>query len=67
MTTVHAEYQIFILNFAELLFFKTVVEIKLFNKLPHTIKRLEKIQEFKRRLKYILLQYFFTQWMNVSL
>jgi hypothetical protein len=35
------------------------VGIKLFNKLPETIKRLEKIQEFKRRLKYYLLQHIF--------
>jgi hypothetical protein len=35
------------------------VAIKLFNKLPDTIKRLEKIQEFKRRLKYFLLQQIF--------
>jgi hypothetical protein len=35
------------------------VVIKLFNKLSDTIKRLEKIQEFKRRLKYFLLQHIF--------
>jgi hypothetical protein len=35
------------------------VGIKLFNKLPDTIKRLEKVQEFKRRLKYFLLQHIF--------
>jgi hypothetical protein len=35
------------------------VGIKLFNKLPDTIKKLEKIQEFKRRLKYFLLQHIF--------
>jgi hypothetical protein len=33
------------------------VGIKLYNKLPNTIKRLEKIQEFKRRLKHFLLQH----------
>jgi hypothetical protein len=33
------------------------VGIKLFNKLPDTIKRLEKMQEFKRRMKYFLLQH----------
>jgi len=33
--------------------------IKLYNKLPNTIKRLGKIQEFKRRLKYFLLQHIF--------
>ena len=32
------------------------VGIKLYNKLRNTIKRLDKIQEFKRRLKYFLLQ-----------
>jgi hypothetical protein len=32
---------------------------KLFNKLPETIKTLEKIQEFKGRLKYFLLQHIF--------
>jgi hypothetical protein len=36
-----------------------IVGSKLFNKLPDTIKRLEKIQEFKRRLKYFLLQHIF--------
>jgi hypothetical protein len=35
------------------------VGIKLYNKLPNTIKRLDKIQEFKRRLKYFLLQHTF--------
>jgi hypothetical protein len=35
------------------------VGIKLYNKLPNTIKRLEKIQEFKRKLKYFLLQHTF--------
>jgi hypothetical protein len=35
------------------------VGIKLYNKLPNKIKRLEKIQEFKRRLKYFLLQHIF--------
>jgi hypothetical protein len=31
----------------------------LYNKLPNIIKRLAKIQEFKRRLKYFLLQHIF--------
>ena len=35
------------------------VGIKLYNKLPNTINRLEKIQEFKRILKYFLLQHIF--------
>jgi hypothetical protein len=35
------------------------VGIKLYNKLPNTLKRLDKIQEFKRRLKYFLLQHIF--------
>jgi hypothetical protein len=35
------------------------ISIKLYNKLPNTIKRLHKIQEFKRRLKYFLLQHIF--------
>ena len=35
------------------------VGIKLYNKLPNTIKRLEKIQEFKGSLKYFLLQHIF--------
>jgi hypothetical protein len=35
------------------------VGIKLYNKLPNKIKRLEKIQEFNRRLKYFLLQHIF--------
>jgi hypothetical protein len=33
------------------------VGIKLYNKLPNIIKRLDKVQEFKRRLKYFLLQH----------
>ena len=39
--------------------------IKLYNKLPNTIERLDKMQEFKRRLKYFLMQHTSTQWMNV--
>jgi hypothetical protein len=35
------------------------VGIKLFNKLPDTIKGLEKIQELKIKLKYFLLQHIF--------
>jgi uncharacterized membrane protein YukC len=35
------------------------VGIKLYNKLPNTIKRLEKIQEFKKRVNYFLLQHIF--------
>ena len=35
------------------------VGIKLYNKLPNTIKRSDKIQEFKRRPKYFLLQHTF--------
>jgi hypothetical protein len=62
MTIVHAKNQIFILNSAELLFTKNSsadVGIKLYNKLPNTIKRLDKIQEFKRRLKFFSLQHIF--------
>jgi hypothetical protein len=61
MTTVHAKNQIFILNSAELVFKNSSanVGIKLYDKLPNTIKRLDKIQEFKRRLKFILLQHIF--------
>ena len=33
--------------------------IKLYNKLPNTIKRLDKIQEFKRKLNYFLIQHTF--------
>jgi len=33
--------------------------IKLYNKLPNTIKKLDKMQEFKRRLKYLLMQHTF--------
>jgi len=33
--------------------------IKLYNKLPNTTKRLDNTQEFKRRLKYFLLQHVF--------
>jgi hypothetical protein len=35
------------------------VGIKLFNKLPNTIKRTERTQEFKRRLEYFLMQHVF--------
>jgi hypothetical protein len=35
------------------------VGIKLYNKLPNTIKRLDKIQELKKRLSYFLLQHIF--------
>jgi hypothetical protein len=33
--------------------------IKLYNKLPSKVKKLEKLQKFKRELKYFLLQYIF--------
>jgi hypothetical protein len=33
--------------------------IKLFNKLPNTIKRVERTQEFKRRLNYFFMQHLF--------
>ena len=36
-----------------------IVGIKLYNKLPNTIKRLDKIEEFKRILKYVILQHSF--------
>jgi hypothetical protein len=35
------------------------VGIKLYNKLPEKLKKLEKIEEFKRKLKYFLLQHIF--------
>ena len=35
------------------------VGITIYNKLPNTIKRLEKIQEFRRRVTYFLLQHIF--------
>jgi hypothetical protein len=35
------------------------VNIKLYNKLPNKIKNLEKLQEFKGKLKYFLLQHIF--------
>jgi hypothetical protein len=35
------------------------VGTKMYNKSPNTTKRLDKIQEFKRRLKYFLLQHIF--------
>jgi hypothetical protein len=40
------------------------VGTKLYNKLPNTIKRLDKIQEFKRGLKYFYCNTLFIQWMN---
>ena len=33
--------------------------LKLYNKLSNTIKRLDKMQEFKRKLKYFLMQHIF--------
>ena len=33
--------------------------IKLYNKLPYAIKKLDKMQEFKTRLKYFLMQHTF--------
>jgi thermostable 8-oxoguanine DNA glycosylase len=33
--------------------------LKLYNKLSNTIKRLDKMQEFKRKLKYFLMQHTF--------
>jgi hypothetical protein len=36
-----------------------IVGIKLFNKLPNTIKRIEIPQEFKRQLQYFLMQHVF--------
>jgi hypothetical protein len=35
------------------------VGIKLYNKLPNTIQKLEKIGDFKKRLMYLLLQHTF--------
>jgi hypothetical protein len=35
------------------------MSVNLNTKLPNTIKRLENIQEFRRRLKYFLLQHIF--------
>jgi len=61
MTTVYTKNQIFILNFAELLFKNNSANmgIKLYNKLPYAIKKLDKMQDFKRRLKYFLMQHTF--------
>jgi hypothetical protein len=33
--------------------------IKLYNKLPNKVKKLEKLQKFQRKLKYFLLQHIF--------
>ena len=60
--TVHTINQIFMFNSAELFFFKNNVAnmgIKLHNKLPNKVKKLEKLQKFKRKLKYFLLQHIF--------
>jgi hypothetical protein len=35
------------------------VGIKSYNKLPNKLKKLEKMEEFKRKLKYFLLQHIF--------
>jgi hypothetical protein len=51
MTIVHTKNQIFTLNSAELHLFKNSsanVDTKLYNKLPNTIKELDKTQEFKK-------------------
>jgi hypothetical protein len=36
------------------------VGIKLYNKLPNKIKKLEKLQEFKRKLKYFFCNIFYS-------
>jgi len=41
--------------------------IKLYNKLPNKLKKLEEIQEFKRKPKFVLLQHILTVRMNILL
>jgi len=58
MITAHARNQTSIPNIAELLYLKNSYEyvgIKLFKKLPYTIKKVEKSQEFKGRLQKYLM------------
>jgi hypothetical protein len=43
------------------------VSIKLYNKLPNKIKKLEKIQEFKGKLKFFCFNTFFILWMSIRL
>ena len=40
---------------------------KLYNKLTNKVKKLEKLQKFKRKLKYLYCNTSFTLWMNICL
>jgi hypothetical protein len=62
MTIIHAKNQTSTLSFAELLYIKAAGKnkgIKLFNKLPNTMKRIEILQEFKIQLHYFPMQHIF--------
>lgn len=62
MTTVCANKSDLRVQFCKTNFLKNRganVGIKLYNKLPNKLKKLEKIQKFKRKLKYFLLQHIF--------
>jgi hypothetical protein len=62
MTIIHAKNQDFHTQFCGTTLYKSSWEnagIKLFNKLPNTLKKIERPQEFKRRLRYFLMQHVF--------
>jgi hypothetical protein len=62
MTIVHAQKKDLHVQFCRTTVFKNSsvnVGIKLYNKLPNTIKELEKIREFKKKTKVFLLQHTF--------
>jgi len=43
------------------------VGIELYNKLPNTVKRLEKIQEFKRQVFFTATHFLFSGWIYALL
>jgi hypothetical protein len=69
MTIVHAKgrgkKKIFMFSSAVFKNTSANVGIKLYNKLPNTIKKLEKIWDFKTRLTCFYCKPLFIQWMNM--
>jgi hypothetical protein len=63
---VHAINQI-ISNSAGLEIVLQIECIKLYDKLPNKLKKLENIQEFKMKLEYFLLKCIFILWINICL
>jgi hypothetical protein len=61
-TIIHAKAQISIFSFAELVVFKKSIVntgIKIYNKLPHQMRKLKKMQHYMRKLRSFSLQYTF--------